>query len=123
MPLNKIDRRDFMTSSIVAVGASAIVGNEATEAILQANSDTHATGSETAYTGEVIQGKKVVSRLNVAELDSGKKHVLYFLERGGARRPALVCVSVVVAKGMRSGKRFTLTSGVHGDEMSSIRTP
>jgi predicted deacylase len=31
-------------------------------------------------------------------------------------------VSVVVAKGARPGKRFTLTSGVHGDEMSSIRT-
>jgi predicted deacylase len=31
-------------------------------------------------------------------------------------------VSVMVAKGARPGKRFTLTSGVHGDEMSSIRT-
>jgi predicted deacylase len=31
-------------------------------------------------------------------------------------------VSVVVAKGVRPGKRFTLTSGVHGDEISSIRT-
>jgi predicted deacylase len=31
-------------------------------------------------------------------------------------------VSVIVAKGARPGKRVTLTSGVHGDEMSSIRT-
>jgi uncharacterized protein len=30
-------------------------------------------------------------------------------------------VSVLVAKGARPGKRITLTSGVHGDEMSSIR--
>jgi predicted deacylase len=31
-------------------------------------------------------------------------------------------VSVIVAKGIRPGKRFTLTSGVHGDEMSSVHT-
>jgi len=31
-------------------------------------------------------------------------------------------VSVIVAKGRDPGKRITLTSGVHGDEMSSIRT-
>ena len=31
-------------------------------------------------------------------------------------------VSVIVAKGARPGKRFTLTSGVHGDEMSSVHT-
>ena len=31
-------------------------------------------------------------------------------------------VSVIVAKGARPGKRITLTSGVHGDEMSSVHT-
>jgi hypothetical protein len=31
-------------------------------------------------------------------------------------------VSVIVAKGAKPGKRFTLTSGVHGDEMSSVHT-
>jgi uncharacterized protein len=118
---NKIDRRDFMTSSIAAVGASAIVGSEAHAATSQADTDPHPTGSGTAYTGEVIQGKKVVSRLNVADLESGKKHFLYFrgVEMPGGQH---WYVSVVVAKGARSGKRFTLTSGVHGDEMSSIRT-
>jgi uncharacterized protein len=31
-------------------------------------------------------------------------------------------VSVIVAKGAKPGKRFTITSGVHGDEMSPIHT-
>ena len=31
-------------------------------------------------------------------------------------------VSVIVAKGAKPGKRITLTSGVHGDEMSSVHT-
>jgi uncharacterized protein len=119
MSLNKIDRRDFMTGSI---GASAIVASEArAAATAQTETETRATGSGTVYTGEVIQGKRVVSRLNVADLEPGKKHSLYFqgVQTAGAQH---WYVSVVVAKGIRSGKRFTLTSGVHGDEMSSIRT-
>jgi uncharacterized protein len=121
MPSNKIDRRDFLTSSIATVGASTIVAGDARAATLQAAGDTHARGSGTVYTGEVLQGKQVISRLNTADLESGKKHSLYFqgVEMPGGQH---WYVSVVVAKGIRSGKRFTLTSGVHGDEMSSIRT-
>ncbi len=78
-------------------------------------------GSGTVYTGEVIQAEKVVSQLSVADLEPGKKHSLYFQ---GVQMPGGKhwFVSVVVAKGIRSGKQFTLTSGVHGDEMRSIRT-
>ena len=75
----------------------------------------------TVYTGDVIQGKRVISRLDVNDLEAGKKHRLYFQ---GVQTPTghHWYVSVVVAKGARPGKRVTLTSGVHGDEMSSIRT-
>ena len=78
-------------------------------------------GSGTVYTGDVIQGKKVVSALAVDDLEAGKKHLLYFQ---GVQTPTghHWYVSVIVAKGARPGKRVTLTSGVHGDEMSSIRT-
>ena len=116
-----VDRRDFMAGSIAAVGASAMVVSEAGAANAQLNPETGASGSGTVYTGEVIRGKKVVSRLDVADLEPGKKHLLYFQ---GVQTPGGQhwYVSVVVAKGIRSGKRFTLTSGVHGDEMSSIRT-
>jgi hypothetical protein len=75
----------------------------------------------TVYTGDVINGKKVVSSLNTDDLEAGKKHLLYF--RGVQMSTGQYWyVSVIVAKGARPGKRITLTSGVHGDEMSSVHT-
>jgi predicted deacylase len=75
----------------------------------------------TIYTGDVINGKKVVSALNTDDLEAGKKHLLYF--RGVQMSTGQYWyVSVIVAKGVRPGKRITLTSGVHGDEMSSVHT-
>jgi len=109
-----LNRRGFMTGSLAAAaGASALLAGEASAAETQ-------PGAATEYTGEIIQGKKVVSRLDVADLEPGKKHFLFFqgVESVGGQH---WLVSVVVAKGARPGKRFTLTSGVHGDEMSSIR--
>jgi len=46
----------------------------------------HAQGSaagaparvSTVYTGDVINGKKVVSSLNTNDLEPGKRHLLYF---------------------------------------------
>ena len=115
-----LDRRDFMIASIVAVGASTAAAGAA------AAQDTAVpavgpVASGTADTGEVIQGKQVVSTLDVEDLEPGKKHRLYFQ---GVQMPAGQhwYVSVIVAKGARPGKRITLTSGVHGDEMSSIHT-
>jgi uncharacterized protein len=77
--------------------------------------------SATLYTGDVIQGKKVVSVLDVNDLEPGKKHLLYFQ---GAQMPTGQhwYVSVMVAKGAKPGKRAVLVSGVHGDEMSSVHT-
>jgi predicted deacylase len=68
----------------------------------------------------VIQGKKVISALDVSDLEPGR-HLFYFQ---GVQMPAGQhwCVSVIVVKGARSGKRILLTSGVHGDEMSSVQT-
>jgi uncharacterized protein len=116
-----VDRRDFLTGSVAAVGASAIVASDPGIANAQPNMETHIRTSGTVYTGDVIQGKRVVSRLDVADLEPGKKHLLYFqgVQMSGGQH---WYVSTIVAKGLRSGKRFTLTSGVHGDEMSSIRT-
>lgn len=120
MSTNKIDRRDFMTTSIAAAGTS-VLSSESVAAASQGNAGTLSSETATAYTGETIQGKKVVSRLNVDDLEPGRKHFLYFQ---GVQAPSgqHLYVSVIVAKGNRPGKRFTLTSGVHGDEMSSIQT-
>jgi uncharacterized protein len=75
----------------------------------------------TVYTGDVINGKKVVSSLNTGDLEPGRKHLLYFqgVQMSTGQH---WYVSVIVAKGAKPGKRITLTSGVHGDEMSSVHT-
>ena len=107
-PLLALDRRSFMVSPLAIAAA--------------ASTDASATPARgTVYTGDVINGKKVVSALDVADLEPGRKHYLYFQ---GVQAPTGQhwYVSVIVAKGSAPGKRITLTSGVHGDEMSSIRT-
>nr|WMC99154.1 succinylglutamate desuccinylase/aspartoacylase family protein [Aminobacter aminovorans] len=119
----QLDRRGFMIGSAATIGAAAALVAGSTElkaASTPANAAT--TGPQaTAYTGDVIDGKKVVTSLDVNELEAGQTHRLYFQ---GAQAPTGQHwhVSVTVAKGARPGKRVVLTSGVHGDEMSSIHT-
>lgn len=101
------DRRSFLISPLAAVVATTDVAK--------------APAGSTVYTGDVIMGKKVVSALDISDLEPGQKHSLYFQ---GEQSPTgqYWHVSVIVAKGRNPGRRITLTSGVHGDEMSSIRT-
>src|SRR5215470_15221051 len=125
-PKEGLDRRDFMIASIATVGASAVLTRNAGPAKAQesaASTDGAASSAPrgTVYTGDVIQGKKVVSALDVNDLEPGQKHLFYFQ---GVQMPTGKHwnVSVMVAKGVRPGKRALLISGVHGDEMSSIHT-
>jgi predicted deacylase len=115
-----LDRRDFMIASIATVGVSAALAVNAGAANAQ---DAAATSpaSGTVYTGDVVQGKKVVSTLDVNDLGPGKKHFLYFQ---GVQMPTgqQRYASVIVARGAKPGKRVVLVSGVHGDEMSSVHT-
>jgi uncharacterized protein len=73
----------------------------------------------TVYTGDVIQGKRVISQLDVADLEPGKKHSFYFqgVQMGTGQH---WYVPVVVAKGAKPGKRVLLITGVHGDELSPV---
>jgi predicted deacylase len=121
-----LDRRDFLIASIATAGASPVLASSAGPAKAQdtaAPSGDAASGTSqgTVYTGDVIQGKKVVSALDVNDLEPGQKHLLYFQ---GVQMPTGQHwhVSVTVAKGAKPGKRGVLTSGVHGDEMSSVHT-
>jgi uncharacterized protein len=118
-----LDRRDFMMAAIGLVGASASLAGSAGSANAQ---DTKAQpGLEpgalqrTVYTSDVIQGKKVISALDVNDLERGKKHAFYF---EGVQMPTGQhwYVSVLVAVGAKPGKRVALTSGVHGDEISPV---
>ncbi|MFB9984431.1 succinylglutamate desuccinylase/aspartoacylase family protein [Mesorhizobium kowhaii] len=125
-PRKGLDRRDLLVASIATFGAAAALaanGGAANAQNTAAPTTDAASGapSGTVYTGDVIQGKKVVSALDVNDLEPGKKHLLYFQ---GVRMPTGQhwYVSVAVARGAKPGKRGVLTSGVHGDEMSSIHT-
>lgn len=80
-----------------------------------------AVHAATVYTGDIIQGKRVISQLDVADLEPGKKHSFYFQGVQMATGQHWY-VPVVVAKGAKPGKRILLISGVHGDELSPIDT-
>jgi predicted deacylase len=117
-----LDRRDFMIASATSVGAAAALAMSARAANAQtAALPVPVSTAGTAYTGDVLEGKPVVTLLDVNDLEPGRMHRLYFR---GVETPSGQhwLVSVTVARGARPGKRVVLTSGVHGDEMSSIHT-
>ena len=78
-----LDRRDFMMAAIGLVGTSGTLASCVGTASAQ---DTKAPAvgpapgapQRTVYTGDVIQGKKVISALDVNDLERGKKHAFYF---------------------------------------------
>jgi uncharacterized protein len=121
-----LDRRDLITASIATIGASVVLAGDAGPSKAQdtpAASGGAASGATqtTVYTGDVIDGKQVVSRLDLNDLEPGRKHLFYFQ---GVEMPTGQhwYVSVTVAMGATPGKRAVLVSGVHGDEMSSVHT-
>ncbi|GLK74596.1 succinylglutamate desuccinylase/aspartoacylase family protein [Ancylobacter dichloromethanicus] len=122
----RLDRRHFMIGSLATAGMAGALAADASsasarEAATPSPGSAPTASSATVYTGDVIQGKKVVSALDLGDLEPGKKHLLYFQ---GVEMPSGQhwYVSVTVAKGAKPGKRVVLVSGVHGDEMSSIHT-
>lgn len=72
---------------------------------------------KTVYTGDTIGGVRVISQLDVNDLEPGKKH--RFLFQGIAMATGQHWyVPVMVAKGANPGKKVLLGAGVHGDELS-----
>lgn len=116
--MNNLDRRHFITA---AIGASAALAANTDPANAQSAGQAATASRGTVYTGDTIEGKKVVSALNVSDLESGKKHLFYF-QGVQTTTGQHWHVSTMVAKGARPGKRVALVSGVHGDEISPVRT-
>lgn len=118
-----VDRRGFMIGSVATVGAAAalVTGTAQAQSGSTSAGLSAADGKGTVFTGDTISGKPVISSLDVADLEPGKKHSFYFQ---GVQMPTGQhwYVSVIVAKGSASGKRLGLISGVHGDEMSPVHT-
>lgn len=75
--------------------------------------------AQTVYTGDIIQGKQVISQLDVADLESGRKHSFFF-QGVQMNTGQHWYVPVVVAKGAEPGAKILLVSGVHGDELSPL---
>jgi len=117
-----LDRRDFMVVSAATVGAAmALTAEQArAQSTVAPSATSPASGAGTVYTGDIIDGKRVISALDVSDLAPGK-HSFYFR---GVQMPTGQhwYVSVMVAKGASPGKRLGLISGVHGDEMSPLHT-
>ncbi|MGL6166948.1 MAG: M14 family metallopeptidase [Fusobacteriaceae bacterium] len=77
--------------------------------------------AQTEYTGETFLGKKIITNLDVEDLDSGKVHEFYFQTvENSLGKPWLVPVTVV--KGEKTGGKFLINSGVHGNEVNPILT-
>ncbi|MFC7477491.1 hypothetical protein ACFQS7_24230, partial [Dankookia sp. GCM10030260] len=116
--MDGVARRDFMIASATAVSTSAALVLGASPTSAQGGATPPAAfPARTTYTGDVINGKRVVTALDVDDLQPGRRYHLYF--RGVATPTGQHWhVSVTVARGVRPGKRVVLVSGVHGDEMS-----
>ena len=81
MPINSLltlDRRSFIVAPLAA-------------AVAATTGDAAAATGGTVYTGDVIHGKKVVSALDINDLEPGRKHLLYF--QGCRRRPDITGMS------------------------------
>jgi predicted deacylase len=104
-----------------AIGASAVLTADVNQTSAQGAAQTTTKPGGTVYTGDVIDGKKVISALNIDDLEPGKRHHFYFQGAQMATGQHWY-VSTIVAKGARPGKRVALVSGVHGDEISTVRT-
>lgn len=115
-----IARRDLVIASATAVGASTALAFGTSPGSAQGGATPPtASPARTTYTGDMIDGKRVVTALDVNDLEPGRKHLLHF--RGVATPTGQHWhVSVTVARGATPGRRVVLVSGVHGDEMSSV---
>ncbi|MGE3872266.1 MAG: succinylglutamate desuccinylase/aspartoacylase family protein [Parvibaculaceae bacterium] len=112
---SSLGRRDFLLATVGGAAASIALASDHAAA----QTATAKLPGGTVYTGDSVDGKPVVSTLGVADLEPGKFHRLYFRGvEGPSGQPWLV--SVAVLRGAKPGRRVTLVSGIHGDEMSSI---
>src|SRR6516225_2157520 len=80
-----LDRRHFMTA---AIGVSAALAGDVEPANAQATTASRGT----VHTGDMIDGKKVISALNIEDLEPGKKHLFYF--RGVQTTTGQQCVTI-----------------------------
>lgn len=78
--------------------------------------------AETVFNGDQIQGKPVITKLDVESLAPGKNHEFYFRVAGQNNAGQHYYLPVSVLKGEKTGKKVMFTAGVHANEMNPYLT-
>ncbi|PVU85086.1 hypothetical protein BB561_006985 [Smittium simulii] len=76
--------------------------------------------AKTEYTGDIINGHKVISKLDVSDFPLNSLTKLW-LQMPRQVNGQAYHVPIIVAKGKQDGNRFLMNSGLHGDELNGIR--
>ena len=76
--------------------------------------------SSTIYSGDLINGVPVITKLHVKDLEEGKIHRFMF-KAAEMNIGQSWYVPVMVAKGKSGGERLLLITGIHGDELNGTR--
>ena len=81
-------------------------------------------GTKTQFNGDIVQGIPVITKLELADVPVNSITRYYFLA-GEAQGNIKYHVPVFVARGtpesLKSGRRLSLSSTVHGDEYNGVR--
>ncbi|MDJ0943578.1 MAG: succinylglutamate desuccinylase/aspartoacylase family protein [Kiloniellales bacterium] len=75
--------------------------------------------AKTQMTGDVIDGKPVIAKLDVASLEGGKVHKFFFAA-GDMNVGQRWYVPLMVAKGAEKGPGLLLNAAIHGDELNGV---
>ncbi|MGF1720854.1 succinylglutamate desuccinylase/aspartoacylase family protein [Vibrio kyushuensis] len=74
--------------------------------------------SNSSFQGDVIQGRSIISSLDVASLTAGE-HQFWF-QVASTAIGQYQYLPVIVLKGEQEGPRVMVTAGVHGDELNGV---
>lgn len=77
--------------------------------------------AKTEFTGETYLGRKVITNLDVSDLDKGKTYEFYFKgAENSLGQPWYLPVTVI--KGKNGDEKFLINAGIHGNELNSLLT-
>ncbi|MEJ2763594.1 succinylglutamate desuccinylase/aspartoacylase family protein [Photobacterium sp. MCCC 1A19761] len=83
---------------------------------------SHHAVAETIYNGDVIQGRKVITQLDVSDLKKNTVTELFFRAGDEMNTGQYYYVPVTVMKGKNDGKNVMFVAGVHANEMNPYLT-
>jgi uncharacterized protein len=76
------------------------------------------TQAQSTYSGDIIDGVRVIERLDVTDQPQGLSRYYFRVTDNGLGQGFYV--PVIVVKGAKPGPKLLLTAGIHGDELNGI---